>query len=191
MSPNVLLLGSIPLDTPGQVFRQFGVPLGCALKTMPDGEVGRRKHWISRIHCQVLAGHRDLETIRYPASENGVERLNPRNSADSYLFRVKDGIDRVRFGDRAWRIGYARAIYSYFVFATDAFLAPLKDLNARSARVYLGIVHNMDGFKERLALARKYLRDFGLAAYCGFGRMPPSAMPARLNEHLQAIEAAG
>jgi hypothetical protein len=350
MSQEVLLVGSIPLDTPEQVFRDFGAPLATALKTMPDGEVGPRKHWISRIHYQVLAGHPELETVRYPAPENGVERRNPRNAGDSYLFKVKDGVERVRFGDPGWRVGYARdAINSYFVFktlrekgelpkhlrfqvslasvnsalpprifpnqsdltkvrpgftealaaevdtilthiphddlaiqwdcatevqdcygavpgypaagalernaaqfrvlsaripkgvqlgyhfcfgtlggwprfsptdlsatvdlanatieasgrpvdwihipvlpdATDAFFAPLKNLKPRGARIYLGVVHHMDGFKERIALARKYLPDFGLAAYCGFGRVPPAEMPAVLDEHLQAIKAAG
>ena len=57
MSHDVLLVGSIPLDTPEMVFRNFGKPLGFALKAMPDGEVGPRKHWISRIHYEVLAGH--------------------------------------------------------------------------------------------------------------------------------------
>ena len=350
MSPDVLLVGSIPLDTPEQVFRAFGTPLGAALKTMPDGEVGPRRHWISRIHYEVLTGHPELETVRHPAPENGVERRNPRSADDSYLFKVKDGVETVRFGERGWRIGYARdAINSYFVFktlrerhelpkhlrfqvslasvvsalpprifpdpsdiakvrtgftealaaevetivthiphddlaiqwdcatevqdcygavpgyssddviernvaqfrelnraippavqigyhfcfgtlggwprfapadlsatvalanatieasgrrvdwihipvlpdATDAFLAPLKDLKPRGARVYLGIVHHMAGFEERIARARKYLPEFGLAAYCGFGRMPLSEMPAILNEHLQAIRAAG
>jgi hypothetical protein len=99
---------SIPLDTSEQVFCEFGKTLGFALKTMPDGEVGPRKHWISRIHYQVLAGHPELETIRYPAPENGVERRNPRNASDSYLFKVRDGVERVCFGDPGWRIGYAR-----------------------------------------------------------------------------------
>ena len=40
MKQDVLLVGSIPLDTPEAVFREFGKPLGGALKTMPDGEVG-------------------------------------------------------------------------------------------------------------------------------------------------------
>ena len=119
MQQDVLLVGSIPLDTAEQVFRDFGHPLGGALRTMPDGEVGPRKHWISRIHYQVLAGHPELETVRYPAPENGVERRNPRNAGDSYLFKVKEGVQRVRFGDVGWRIGYARdAINSYFVFKT-------------------------------------------------------------------------
>jgi hypothetical protein len=350
VSQDVLLVGSIPLDTPEQVFREFGGPLGSALKTMPDGEVGPRKHWISRIHYQVLSGHAELETVRRPAPDNGVERLFPRNAADSWLFKVKDGVERVRFGDVGWRIGYARdAINSYFVFKTlreqgklakhlrfqvslasvnsalpprifpnvrdgdkvrpgftdalaaevdsivkhipnddlaiqwdcstevqdaygavpgysaesaierntaqfralspripervelgyhfcfgtlggwprfaptdlsatvrlanatieasgrrvdwvhipvlpdvkESFFAPLKDLRPRGARVYLGVIHHMEGFKERIALARKYLPEFGLAAYCGFGRIPPADMPAVLNEHLQAIQAAG
>jgi hypothetical protein len=348
MKQNLLLVGSIPYDTPEQVFRNFGTPLGPSLRTMPDGEVGPRKHWISRIHYQVLAGHPELETVRYPAPENGVERRHPRNAGDSYLFKVKDGVERVRFGDPGWRIGYARdAINSYFVFKTlrdkgelpkalrfqvslasvnsalpprifpnpadiakvrpgftealaaevatiaehiphddlaiqwdcstevqdsygavpgyrvdgaiernvaqfrvlsprvpekaelgyhfcfgtlggwprfapadlsatvelanaaieasgrrvdwihipvlpdvaDSFFVPLKNLKPRGARVYLGVIHHMDGFKERLALARKYLPEFGIAGYCGFGRVPPAEIPAVLDDHLQAINA--
>ena len=349
MQQDVLLVGSIPLDTAEEVFRSFGGPLGSSLNAMPDGEVGPRRHWISRIHYQVLSGHPELEAVRRPQPENGVERLFPRNAADSWLFKVKDGVERVRFGDPGWRLGYARdAINSYFVFKTlreqgvlpkhlrfqvslpsvnsalpprifpnpptsrrsgpaspmrsrpssarivsrfrttiwrsngiarprcrtpmgrsqaipprarssatssssassrrsfprrscsaitsasarsaagrvshppicprrlrlpmrwskrragastgftfrcsrrrDAFFAPLKELRPRGARVYLGVIHHMDGFKERIALARKYLPEFGLAAYCGFGRIPPADMPAVLNEHLQAIKAAG
>ena len=48
-----------------------------------------------------------------------MERLNPRDAADSWQFRVREGVARVRFGDPGWRIGYAReAINSYFVFKT-------------------------------------------------------------------------
>jgi hypothetical protein len=53
----MLLVGSIPLDTPKDVFETFGVPLGKYLFAMPDGKVGPRRHWISRVHCQVLAAH--------------------------------------------------------------------------------------------------------------------------------------
>jgi hypothetical protein len=349
MQQPLLLVGSIPLDTVEQVFREFGKALGPELKTLPDGEVGPRRRWISRIHQQTLNGHPELETVRHPAPVNGVEQLFPQNAGDSFLFKVKDGVDRVRFGEAGWRVGYARdAINSYFVFKTlrdkgelpkhlrfqvslasvnsalpprifpnpadvakvkpgftdalaaevtnivkhiphndlaiqwdcatevqdaygavpglpkdgaiernaaqfrtlnrgipesvelgyhfcfgtlggwprfapadlsatvelanatveasgrkvdwihlpvlpdmgDAFFAPLKDLKPKGARVYLGVVHNMAGFKERIALARKYLPDFGLAGYCGFGRVPPEQMHEVLNEHLQAIKAA-
>ena len=97
----------------------LAVPLGPSLTAMPDGEVGPRKHWISKVHYQVLSGHPELETVRRPQPDNGVERLNPRNAADSWLFKVKDGVERVRFCDPGWRLGYARdAINSYFVFKT-------------------------------------------------------------------------
>jgi hypothetical protein len=86
---------------------------------VPDGEVGPRKHWISRVHYQVLAGHPELEIVRRPRPENGVERLNPRDAADSWQFKVRDGVEQVKFGDPGWRLGYARdAINSYFMFRT-------------------------------------------------------------------------
>jgi hypothetical protein len=349
MSDKLLLVGSIPLDTVQEVFESFGAPLGPFMATMPDGEVGPRRHWISRVHYQVLAGHPELEIVRRPKPENGVERLNPRDAADSWLFRVKDGVDAVRFGDPGWRLGYARdAINSYFVFKTlrekgvlpkhlrfqvslpsvnsvlpprifpntddldkikpgyeaalaaevakivekmpakdlaiqwdcasevgdvygnipqfpragaiernvaqfkrlsgeipndvalgyhlcfgtlggwprfsppdlgeavslanalietaprrvdwvhipvldrsdDAFFAPLANLQPRGTRIYLGVIHNMERFAERVAAARKYLPEFGLAAYCGLGRTPASQMPAMLDEHREAVAAA-
>ncbi|HVG51347.1 MAG TPA: hypothetical protein VM867_06935 [Xanthobacteraceae bacterium] len=346
MSNDLLLVGSIPLDTVTDVFEKFGKPLGAHLKTMPDGEVGPRKHWISRVHYQVLAGHPELEVVRNPKPENGVERQNPRDSSDSWQFRVKPGVDKVRFGDPGWRLGFARdAINSYFIFKTlrekgqlpkhlrfqvsipsvnstlparifpdvkdlekirpgfrdaleaevlkivekipnedlaiqwdcatevqdsygaipgfaketaiernigqiktispkipekvalgyhlcfgtlggwprfapddlsgaveignafiaasgrrvdwihipvldnsdDKFFAPLKNLKPNGAKVYLGMIHHMDTLPARVAAARKVLPDFGLAAYCGFGRVPPSEMKTVLDEHLKAL----
>lgn len=350
MNRDALLVGSIPLDTAEEVFRLFGSALGPSLAAMPDGEVGPRKHWISRVHYQVLAGHAELDIVRRPLPENGVERLNPRDAGDSWQFKVKDGVERVRFGDPGWRLGYARdALNSYFVFRTlraqgelakhlrfqvslpsvnsalpprifpdqtdlvkirpgyadalaaeigtivekipvddlaiqwdcatevqdaygaipgytaegaiernvaqfgklsplipdsillgyhfcfgtlggwprfapadlsatvalanaviessgrridwihipvlpdagDAFLAPLRELRPRGTRIFLGVVHHMDGFKDRVMTARKYLSEFGIAGYCGFGRMAPGEMRAVLSEHLQGIKEAG
>jgi hypothetical protein len=45
---DLLLVGSIPLDTPEQVFRRVGAALGPYLAGMPDGEVGDRRYWIER-----------------------------------------------------------------------------------------------------------------------------------------------
>jgi hypothetical protein len=345
LSNELLLIGSVPLETVQDVFKTFGQPLGKHLPALPDGEVGPRRHWISRVHYQVFAGHPEFEVLQHPKPEDGVERQFPRDAADSWKFKVKDGVSRVRFGDAGWRLGYARdAINSYFVFATlrekgllpkglrfqvslamvnsvlpprvfpvagdidkikpgytealraelaaivkhiphgdlaiqwdcsteiqdaygaipefprdsaiernvaevralspsipekvtlgyhfcfgtlggwprfapddlgaavelanafveasgrrvdwvhipvlnrtdDAFFAPLKNLKPKDARVFLGMIHNMDTFEQRLAVARKYLRDFGLGAYCGFGRLSPAELPKILDEHLQA-----
>lgn len=119
MSDDLLLVGSIPYDTVQDVFKTFGARLGKHLAAMPDGEVGPRSHWISRVHYHVLALHPDLEVVRYPALENGADRLNPRSAADSWLFKVREGVEEIRFGDPGWRLGYARdAINSYFVYKT-------------------------------------------------------------------------
>jgi hypothetical protein len=73
----------------------------------------------------------------------------------------------------------------------DAFFAPLARLEPQGARVYLGMVHHMDSFAQRLAVARRFIQDFGVGAYCGFGRLPPAEMPAVLREHQQAAAALG
>lgn len=346
MSKDLLLVGSIPLDTVEDVFGQFGRTLGGYLMSLPDGEVGLRRHWISRVHYQVLAIHPDIEILRRPRPDDGVEQLFPHDASDSWQFRLRPSATQPRFGEPGWRLGFARdAVGSYFMFKTlrqqgvlpphlrfqvalptvnsmlpprifpepgdvakltpglteilqsevativsnipnddlaiqfdcvteiqdayggipelppdgaiernlgqirsilhaiparvavgfhfcfgtlggwprfrpndlgpavmlanafvetsgrqvewlhvpvlddadDAFLAPLTALKPRGARVYLGVVHHMDGFAARVAAARRFLPQFGIAGYCGFGRMPSSDMPRVLAEHLQAI----
>jgi hypothetical protein len=70
----------------------------------------------------------------------------------------------------------------------DAFYAPLARLQAGDARIYLGMIHSMPSLRQRLAVVRKFVPSFGLAAYCGFGRTPPEQLPQLLNDHLQALE---
>ena len=118
MAGELLLVGSIPLDTVEQVFRTVGGPLGPHLAYMPDGEVGDRRYWIDGIAYRVLNGHPEIETLRRPApDENGVERWRPQGIDDQFRFRVKPGVRDVRFGDPGWRLGYTKdAVNSYFVF---------------------------------------------------------------------------
>jgi len=347
VTEQLLLVGSIPLDTVEDVFTSFGKRLGPYLTSMPDGEVGPRKHWISRVHYQVFVGHPDLKILRRPNPDNGIERLNPHGAGDGWQFKVRDGVDRVRFGDPGWRLGFARdALNSYFVFRTlrekgvlpaklrfqvsmpspvsvipprifpmpgdlakvipgytdalvaelgtivskipakdlaiqwdcttemqdaygsiaalprenmiernvmqfrtlsprvpvdallgyhlcfgtlggwprfspddlagavtmanafaansgrrvdwihipvldrsdDAFYAPLKNLDVKGARVYLGMIHHPESYNSRIAAAKKFLPEFGVGAYCGFGREEPSTMPRVLDEHVKAAE---
>jgi hypothetical protein len=49
----------------------------------------------------------------------------------------------------------------------------------------------MPSFDQRLAVVRKILPDFGLAAYCGFGRTPPGEIKQVLADHLDALQRAG
>lgn len=350
MGQNLLLVGSVPLKSVEEVMRTFGGALGPYLPAIPDGEVGERRSWVLRLSYQVFNGHIDLETIQRPARVNGIEQLMPRGYDDVWQFKVKDGVDVVRFGNPGYRLGYAKdAVNSYFVFKTlreqgvlpkelrfqismpmvnsvirsltfpvpgdlqrirpgyeqaiaaeltaifdaiphkdlaiqwdlaweviaihdgegaggsetkiethvapvgrlsgqippevalgfhfcfgtfggwprftpanlaktvelvnasvsaagrrvdwvhipaldrtdDAFYAPLSGADAKGARIYLGMIHSMPSFERRLAAARKFVPDFGLAAYCGFGRHPPEQMPQVLQDHLAALKIAG
>jgi len=347
MSQELLMVGSVPLDSASEVLTTFGKPLGRFLRTIPDGEVGPRRYWISRVHWHVFALHPDLEIVQRPRRDNGVERLVPHDDHDGWKFKVKEGVESVVFGDPGWRLGYALdALNSHFVFRTlkekgilpphvkfqvslpmvnstcaartfptpgdlekvrpgytqalaaevakiaqkipagelaiqwdlareiteinggvpgvpaegaiernlaqvrslspaipeevelgyhfcfgtmggwprfapkdlaqtvafanavvaasgrrvdwihiplldridDAFVAPLVDLKPRGARVYLGAVHNMQRFEERIARARKYLHDFGVGSYCGLGRTPASEVPRVLEDHIKAMQ---
>jgi hypothetical protein len=349
MGNNLLLVGSVPLDTVEEVMRTFGGSLGPHLPAMPDGEVGERRSWVNRFGYLLFNGHLDLDTIRRPKPVDGVEQLLPRTRDESWQFKVKPGVERVRFGNPGTRLGYARdAVSSHFVFKTlrekgvlpaglrfqisipmvnsvirpmifpdpadlprvrpgfeaalaaelavivdkiphadlaiqwdcawemhaaygdveggvaesdlathlgpigrlsklvppdvalgfhfcfgtfggwpafapddlgravdlanaavagagrrvdwvhiptldtvaESFYAPLARLDPGGARVYLGAIHNMATLKERLAAARKFLPDFGLAAYCGFGRTPAVEMPRILQDHLDALKIA-
>jgi hypothetical protein len=345
MSKELLMVGSMPLDTASEVLETFGKPLGQFLRTIPDGEIGLRRFWVSRVHFEVFALHPDLEIVQRPRRDDGVERLNPHDDKDGWAFKVSPGVDKVVFGHHGWRLGYAQdALASYFVFRTlkekgilpahirfqvslpmvnsvcavrtfpqdgdlekvrpgytdalraeiatitskipaaelaiqwdlareitevnggmpgipaegaiernlaqvgalsphipegvelgyhfcfgtmggwprfspadlgptvdlvnavveasgrrvdwvhiplldkvdDAFVAPLAKLKPQGARVYLGAIHNMERFKERVATAKKYLPDFGVGAYCGLGRMPAEQVPGVLEDHITA-----
>jgi hypothetical protein len=114
----LLLVGSVPLDTVEQVFRTLGPPLGPYLSYMPDGEVGERRYWIDGIAYRVLNGHPELETVRRPAPDaHGPDTWRPLGVHDQFQFRVRPGVERVRFGDPGWRLGYTRdAVNAHFVF---------------------------------------------------------------------------
>lgn len=346
MAKDLLLVGSVPLDTAEDVMRTFGAPLGPYLQAMPDGEVGDRRYWVIKLAFQVFNGHPQMLTVKRPAPDGDVERLIPRDRTDGWSFKLRDGVDAIRFGDPGWRLGYTKdAISSYFVFRTlrdkgvlpahlrfqvslpsvnsivspsafqdrgdlmrvrkgfldalraevlkivekipnedlaiqwdcsweitdinggvpgwttdgalernipqfdvlsrdipetvllgyhlcfgtfggwprfappdlggtvdfanavaahsgrkvdwinfptlptleETFYAPLARLDPKGARIYLGVIHNMADFEERLAIIRKYLPEFGYSAPCGFGRCDRSELQGILEEHLSAM----
>jgi hypothetical protein len=117
MSGELLLPGSLPCETAEQSFRIFGGALGRWLDYMPDGEVGTRRYWIDGLAYRVFTSHPDIETIKWPARENGIEQWWPRGRHDEFGFRVRPGVSKVRFGDPGWRLGFSRdAVNSYALF---------------------------------------------------------------------------
>ena len=74
----------------------------------------------------------------------------------------------------------------------DSFYAPLTDLDVGDARVFLGLAMNVDGavgLKLRETTARRYLEDFGVANYCGFGRQPGVDPLETMRAHRRLVDA--
>ena len=69
----------------------------------------------------------------------------------------------------------------------DTYFKPLRELKPNSrTRLFLGLIHDTDGVegtRRRIAVAEKYIPDFGIAAECGFGRRPPETIPNLLRVH--------
>jgi hypothetical protein len=73
-----------------------------------------------------------------------------------------------------------------------SFFRPLADLEPGDARVFLGIVLPIDGvpgLRRRHATASRYLPDFGVAMYCGFGRQPGADGTQTMGEHARVVQA--
>lgn len=72
----------------------------------------------------------------------------------------------------------------------SAFYAPLKKLQLRpETRLFLGLVHPGDGIegtRRRMAMAQRFVSEFGIATECGFGRRPPETVPELLRIHVEA-----
>ena len=75
----------------------------------------------------------------------------------------------------------------------DRFFRPLEGLRPGDARVFLGIILPIDGIPgmlQRKATAARYLADFGVAMYCGFGRQPGRDGMETMRDHRQSALAA-
>ena len=106
---DVLLVGSVPLDSAEEVFKVCTRSLGPYLKMLPDGEVGPRKSWIQCQAIFVFDRHPAVEAIKRPKSEDGLSR----EYDDNWVFRLKSGTSTVQFDN----LRYADwAADSYAVF---------------------------------------------------------------------------
>lgn len=75
--------------------------------------------------------------------------------------------------------------------ADDAYFKPLADLKLDPAtELYLGLVHGVDGAegtRKRIAVASRYVKDFGIATECGMARArTPETVRQLLQVHADA-----
>jgi hypothetical protein len=79
---------------------------------------------------------------------------------------------------------------TYLRSEDDRFFRPLTDLRCENARVFLGIVLPIDGaagLRRRYNTASKYIKDFGVSFYCGFGRQPGEDGMKTMREHRDVV----
>jgi methionine synthase II (cobalamin-independent) len=73
------------------------------------------------------------------------------------------------------------------------YYAPLERLSLDPhTEFYLGLIHyadGVDGAKRRIATAREFVEDFGIATECGFGRRPPETIEPLLRLHADVASA--
>lgn len=73
----------------------------------------------------------------------------------------------------------------------DPYFEALSDLKLRpETKLYLGLVHDKDGLegcRRRMKTADKYVRDYGIATECGFGRRPPETIAPLFDLHAQLV----
>ncbi|MGH7006397.1 MAG: hypothetical protein ACREIP_20825, partial [Alphaproteobacteria bacterium] len=84
---NVLLLGSVPLQTTEEVFRLAAGALGSLLKRLPDGETGKRAYWITS-QAYLLARHPQFEPAGHDWDPDS--GTVPESGAPKY--RLKAGV---------------------------------------------------------------------------------------------------
>jgi hypothetical protein len=113
-----MLVGSVPLEGPEEVFRACASALSPFLSAYPDGETGPRKYWTFSLASLVYSRHPDLESVNAP--EGGeVHQPGPDASPEEWnrswwTFRLRDGIDSLTFD----RLHYAQAAAeSYGIFS--------------------------------------------------------------------------
>ena len=73
----------------------------------------------------------------------------------------------------------------------DAYFRPLEDLRLeQETEVMLGLIHydDEDGDCSRMDAALRYLRSFGVATECGWGRTDPNRVPGLLVSHRLAVD---
>jgi hypothetical protein len=106
---DVLLVGSLPFDTPEEAFRAAGKVLDGHAGWLPDGEPGSRKMWVGCLLPEVYATHPDLEETKAPPTHE-VADVPDESVTDGpgeelegmWLFKIKPGhtlhLDDLRYG---------------------------------------------------------------------------------------------
>lgn len=71
----------------------------------------------------------------------------------------------------------------------DDYFSPLQSSQvSKNTKLYLGLIHHNDeeGDQLRIKAASNFIKNFGIATECGWGRSDPLKVPGLLNSHVMA-----
>jgi hypothetical protein len=132
-----------------------------------------------------------------PAVEMGYH-LCYGSPADEHLVMPRDMSVMVRIANGLRRTLARRIEFLHMPVPKDrtdaAYFKPLVELSGyRQTTLYLGLIHHADhaGDAARIAAARAFVRDFGVATECGWGRTDPARVPGLLDSHRRALTILG
>src|SRR3954470_890863 len=174
ITSELLLVGSLSADSTETAFRSGAEHFKDLVFALPDGETGPRAAWVGYEREKLARPNPDVVVVEETESPTGI----PRHAYETPVFAIRQGVHMA--GPR------------YLRSEDERFFAPLRDLDVGDTRVFLGIVLPLDGIpglRRRHATAAKYLDDFGVAMYCGFGRQPGRDGDETMREHAETVRA--
>jgi hypothetical protein len=93
---DLLLVGSLPVDSTDEGFRAGAALFGDRVAALPDGESGARGGWVGYDRVTLLEPHPDITVLEPSPSPTG----RARHAYDTARLTVADGVETLRFD--AW-----------------------------------------------------------------------------------------
>ena len=109
VNSRMLLVGSLPAESPEHAFTAGAELFGDMVFSLPDGETGPMGGWVSFEREHLIRPSADIVVVSETDSPTGL----PRHAYETPVFSVKAGVQRVRFD--SWpRIDVAIESYGLF-----------------------------------------------------------------------------
>jgi hypothetical protein len=109
VTSDLLLVGSLPADSPETALRAGAELFGDMTFALPDGETGARVAWVGYERERLVRPTPGVETVSETASPTGI----PRHAYETPVFRIGDGVTELHWD--SWpRIDDAIASYGLF-----------------------------------------------------------------------------
>jgi len=150
VTSELLLVGSLPVDTTEAAFRAGGELFADMIFALPDGETGARRAWVGYEREALCRPHPDVKIVEETESPTGI----PRHAYETPVFRIREDVQKLHW-DFWPRIDDAIASYQVFRKLRDERVIPSQ------VRFQVGLPFpssTLNGFKANFA------RDYAIAA---------------------------